>query len=119
MKKVELLNLKGEKVKAKKYFYVLRPVLACRWIFDKGTPPPMLFSELVETELPKAILTEIESLLELKTKSPEIKMIPRIDRINEYLDESIVEIKSILKSMYEENQVKWSELNRLFIKSIN
>lgn len=31
--------LKGEIVRAKKYFYVLRPVLACRWILDRGTPP--------------------------------------------------------------------------------
>lgn len=36
--------LQGEIVRAKKYFYVLRPVLACRWILDRGTPPPMLFS---------------------------------------------------------------------------
>lgn len=36
--------LKGDMVKAKKYFYVLRPILTCRWILDKGTPPPMLFS---------------------------------------------------------------------------
>ena len=36
--------LKGEIVRAKKYFYVLRPVLACRWILDRGTPPPMLLS---------------------------------------------------------------------------
>ena len=43
--------LKGNMVKAKKYFYVLRPVLACRWILDKGSPPPMLFSELMEAEL--------------------------------------------------------------------
>ena len=28
--------LKGDMVKAKKYFYVLRPILACRWILDKG-----------------------------------------------------------------------------------
>ena len=27
--------LKGDTVKAKKYFYVLRPVLACRWILDR------------------------------------------------------------------------------------
>ena len=39
--------LQGEIVRAKKYFYVLRPVLACRWILDRGTPPPMLFSELI------------------------------------------------------------------------
>ena len=39
--------IKGDMIKAKKYFYVLRPVLACRWILDKGSPPPMLFSELM------------------------------------------------------------------------
>ena len=44
--------LKGELVRAKKYFYVLRPVLACRWILEKQTPPPMLFSELASAELP-------------------------------------------------------------------
>ena len=33
--------LKGDIVKAKKYFYVLRPVLACRWVLSKHTPPPM------------------------------------------------------------------------------
>lgn len=44
--------LQGEIVRVKKYFYVLRPVLACRWILDRGTPPPMLFSELIKEELP-------------------------------------------------------------------
>ena len=44
--------LKGELVRAKKYFYVLRPVLACLWIMEKQTPPPMLFSELAAAELP-------------------------------------------------------------------
>ena len=38
--------LKTEMVRAKKYFYVLRPVLACRWILERGIPPPMLFREL-------------------------------------------------------------------------
>lgn len=35
--------LKGETVRLKKYFYVLRPLLACKWILAEGTPPPMLF----------------------------------------------------------------------------
>ncbi len=33
--------LRGEMVRAKKYFYVLRPILACKWILEKGTPPPI------------------------------------------------------------------------------
>ena len=40
--------LKGETVRLKKYFYVLRPLLACKWIFAEGTPPPMLFKDLMD-----------------------------------------------------------------------
>ena len=65
--------LKTEMVRAKKYFYVLRPVLACRWILERGTPPPMLFRELMESELPKELVPEVEKLLDLKMNSPEIK----------------------------------------------
>ena len=45
--------LKGETVRLKKYFYVLRPLLACKWILSEGTPPPMLFSELMDIILRK------------------------------------------------------------------
>ncbi|MBR0440703.1 MAG: nucleotidyltransferase domain-containing protein, partial [Firmicutes bacterium] len=55
--------LKGETVKAKKYFYVLRPVLACRWVLDRGTPPPMLFSDLASAELPGYLRPEVDRLL--------------------------------------------------------
>ena len=61
--------LKGNMVKAKKYFYVLRPVLACRWILDKGSPPPMLFSELMEAELNPVLLPDVNRLLDLKAST--------------------------------------------------
>ena len=34
----------------------MRPVLACRWILERGTPPPMLFSELLKAELPVELI---------------------------------------------------------------
>ena len=39
--------LLGDMVKYKKYFYVLRPILACKWILAEGTPPPMEFHILM------------------------------------------------------------------------
>lgn len=35
--------LTGKRVKVKKYFYVLRPILACMWVERWGTVPPMEF----------------------------------------------------------------------------
>lgn len=40
--------LRGDLVRLKKYFYVLRPILACRWILEKQMPPPMLFTTLAD-----------------------------------------------------------------------
>lgn len=110
--------LKRDMVRAKKYFYVLRPVLACRWILEKGTPPPMLFSELMEALLPERLRSDVNMLLELKMNSPEIREIPRVDTINEYLDSSIEEIKNIVKFMEESKAPDWQELNDLFLKEL-
>lgn len=105
---------KGDFVKAKKYFYVLRPVLACRWILEQETPPPMLFSELVRAELPAELIGAVNQLLELKMNSPEVKLIPRIPEINEYLDESILDIKTKVKALDDSQVSDWDELNQLF-----
>lgn len=110
--------LKKDMVKAKKYFYVLRPVLACRWILDKKTPPPMLFSELTEAELPPQLRTDVQHLLDLKMNTPEIREIPRIASINAYLDLSIEEIKRDIVKMKENKEADWTELNRLFLDEL-
>lgn len=110
--------LKGDMVKAKKYFYVLRPILACRWILEKKAPPPMLFSELMKAELPKTLQPDVDALLELKINSPEVKEIPRMDRINQYLDDSITEIKTILTMMPKSKEADWSTLNMLLLKYV-
>lgn len=110
--------LKGDMVKAKKYFYVLRPILACRWILDKGTPPPMLFSELVEAELDPVLLPDVDRLLELKMNAPEIKTIPKIESINRYLDSSIEELRSRIVPLPEDTNHGWEDLNRLFFSQL-
>ena len=110
--------LKGDLVRAKKYFYVLRPVLACQWILDRGTPPPMLLSELLKAELPVELIDVVNQLLELKMNSPEVKLINRISEINEYLDESIPSIKSAVRLLDDSHTPDWSELNQLFLREL-
>ena len=107
--------LRGDMVKAKKYFYVLRPVLACRWILEMGTPPPMLFFELAESKLPDYLGETVQELLDLKMNSPEVKKVPRIDALNEYLDRSIVEVRERLEQYPRETIQNWEELDKLFL----
>ena len=111
--------LKGDFVRAKKYFYVLRPVLACQWILDQGTPPPMLFSELMEAELPAELTGAVKQLLEIKMNSPEVKLIPRIPEINEYLDESILRMKRSVRSLEDRHTLDWNALNQIFWQELS
>ena len=68
----ERAYLRGEQVRLKKYFYVIRPLLACRWILDQGTPPPIEFAKLMQAELPAELNAPMEDLLERKRITPEI-----------------------------------------------
>ena len=110
--------LKGDLVKAKKYFYVMRPVLACKWILRTQTRPPMLFSQLMEAELEEELRPEVERLLDLKINSPEIKMIPRVDAINGYLERSIAQIRDEIARLPAPEHSDWAPLNELFLSEL-
>ena len=102
-------------VKLKKYFYVLRPILSCRWILEKQTPPPMLFSELADACLDEALVPAISDLLRLKMETPEIGLGPRIDIINDYLDASIDDVDYLIQTLPDDERVTWDELNLIFL----
>ncbi|MFD2611282.1 nucleotidyltransferase domain-containing protein [Paenibacillus gansuensis] len=81
--------LQGEQVKIKKYFYVLRPILACGWIEKYGEMPPIVFQELVNGLVPEGseLRAVIAELLRRKMAGDELDYEPRIDVINSFLEE--------------------------------
>ena len=79
----------------------------------------MLFSELEEHELPAALKKEVDTLLDIKINSPEIKEIPRIDALNEFLDEEISSIESKIDTMKEEKNNDWDKLNEFFLSVLS
>lgn len=111
-------HLSADLVKAKKYFYVLRPVLASKWIIERQTPPPMLFEELSEAELPEYLRSDVDRLLDIKINSPETKTIKRVDSINEYLEKSIEEIRKSIDEIQEKKHHSWDGINEFFVRTV-
>ena len=110
--------LQSDTVKVKKYFYVLRPVLACKWILHRQTKPPMLFSELAAAELDERLKPVVFRLLDLKMNVPEIKEIPRINEISSYLDRTIETLKGEIAVFPAEHHADWAPLNQLFLQNL-
>jgi len=70
MSKKYLEACRADEVKLKSYFYCLRTALTGKWIVEKGTVPPVLFSELLVL-VDDFTRTKIENLVALKATKGE------------------------------------------------
>lgn len=112
-------HLNQENIKYKKYFYVIRPVMACLWILENKTPPPVLFSELVSAVADNSIKPVISELIRIKTEIPETttgKHIPALDR---YIEKNIIDIKKYAGTISDDRKNNWSEINEMFLKILD
>lgn len=83
-------HLRGEEVRYKKYLYVLRPLLAARWIRDGRGVPPMRFAALAEATLDdRVLLDEINRLLEVKMRAGEAAARPRWTAIHDFIESEL------------------------------
>ncbi|MBW7456294.1 nucleotidyltransferase domain-containing protein [Paenibacillus sepulcri] len=108
--------LQGEQVKIKKYFYVLRPILACEWIERRNTMPPIQFEALVETLVPggSGLKMAIDRLLVRKKAGDELDIEARIDPLNAYLEERIAYYEGLASSTPVSEGATNSQLDELF-----
>ncbi len=85
--------LKGETVSVKKYFYVLRPLLAIKWIEQHDDVVPMEFGVLVNALLPGGTLRdEIQRLIERKKLGDELKREPRMEVISAFIENEMTRL---------------------------
>ncbi len=83
-------HLHGDVVRYKKYLYVLRPLLAARWIREGRGVPPMVFADLVAaTSLDAALVAEIDALLEVKMRAGEAATSPRWVGIHDFIEREL------------------------------
>jgi len=83
-------HLQADEVRYKKYLYVLRPLLAARWIRTQPGVPPMRFADLAQRTLhaahDAALIEEINALLEVKMRAGEAATSPRWPGIHAFIE---------------------------------
>ena len=112
------IYLLGEAVRPKKYFYALRPILACMWVLENNSPPPVIFNELSDALLPASLRSSLDYLLDIKINSPEKAEIKPIKDIDDFLEQNIEKFDEIMKSMAKEEHRSWDMLNEFFIAEL-
>ena len=74
-------------VPLKKYFYVLRPLLAARWVLKTGNAAPIEFEKLLSllSEEP-LVLAEVHKLLEKKRNTLELGRSAAVPVLNDFIE---------------------------------
>lgn len=73
----------------KRYFYALRPALACLWIVEKQSVPPMEFQHLRVMISDNKVQNAIDELLERKKIADEKAWIAPVPLLNQWINDSL------------------------------
>ncbi|NUM35944.1 MAG: nucleotidyltransferase domain-containing protein [Candidatus Brocadiae bacterium] len=108
----------GNKIKVKKYFYVLRPILASIWIEKYNESPPMEFETLLNLISDKNLLDDIQLLLQRKKAGIELGMENKIHSINHFIQEMVMHFDKATRSFNPREKPKADTLNDLLWKLV-
>jgi predicted nucleotidyltransferase len=105
--------LREEMVPLKKYFYVLRPLFAIKWLEKYGTAAPIEFHKVLELVTDTELLETIHQLLERKKASEEKMVAPAIPVLNKYIESELTRLEGI-KLPKTDRTMEMDQLNELF-----
>lgn len=110
--------LTGEKILIKKYFYILRPILAAKWICEKKEIPPMEFDTL-KTLISKneKVTQKINSLLKSKEKATEKDFCDRDYDIDDFIQKEFERCGETVQTLPGKNN-DFEPLNSFFRKQL-
>ena len=108
-------HLLGERVKLKKYLYVMRSLRAARWVADRQSTPPVPFMELVEAELEPAMKPLFTKLVRQKACLLEGGIMPRIPELDEWIEEAYREVEASIPNIPSFDKPSWGTYDRAFI----
>lgn len=108
-------HLENETVKLKKYFYVIRPILAAKHVLAKHTQPPMLFEDLANEYLDSELAATVHDFLDMKRNSDETLYIQKCEKLNAWIYSSLNDLEVLAKNLPHTNKLPWDEYNELFL----
>jgi len=109
-----------DEVNLKKYFYIVRPAMALRWIrLHPNTPAPMNFQALVRgCNLDANLRSALDALLLAKSKSKEVGFAPRVAVIDAFIISEFDRAREAVKTMKKDKPKLLDEANILFRKIV-
>ncbi len=110
--------LQGERVRYKKYLYALRPLLACAFIAEHGSQPPVAFAELVAAAAPESLRPAIGRLLAEKERMCEKDEAARIPEVDAFIADGLARYGRLADELDAGGPRLWEPLEEVFLSTL-
>lgn len=107
--------LQGDRVRLKKYLYVLRPLLACRWLEQGRGAVPVPFSQLLAATLPETnVRAAVEHLLERKRLASEAESAAPDPVLHRFITSELARLQPLAAGMTDAPETDLEALDQFF-----
>lgn len=111
--------LQNDLVPLKKYFYVLRPLLAVRWLEAYSRPAPIEFGKLLHLiDGHTALVQDIQDLLERKRAAPEMGLAPPVASIHSFIESELQRFDGVDPESEPPSRQAAEQLDGLFLRCL-
>lgn len=111
-------NEHNSTISYKSYLYILRVILAARYIQRHNTVPPMPFEDLVADNLPEELQQCVREIMELKTIIKEKDKEKRYSDLDAFITAELPELKAYAESLETGTPRDIGPLNRRFFTTV-
>ncbi len=106
-------EIQNGKVRIKKLFYILRPLLAGLWITTHHKMPPTRFDRLLEQSLPTSVLKTVQDLLAQKSNAIENETIAIPTILLDWITDTRQILSRNAQNLPKPNGPDWKPLNTM------
>lgn len=120
LSKRSMETMAENQIKVKKFFYALRPIIACMWIEkNKSVPPMNLYEMLAGLEFEQGFRDEIDALVAYKKTCTEADEISPPLQLMNFINQKLVYFEDFAKTITVDSIRDIEKMNGLFLDTLD
>ncbi len=108
--------LTADQVKLKRYLYILRALLCCRWLEQFREAPPIEFDILCAKVLPEELAGSVAEVLRRKLSTEETGLSPHFHDLDAFVCTELARLQVLVPTMPDAEIQDFQILNQLFLQ---
>ncbi len=102
----------------KRYLHTIRALLACKWVVEQMTCPPLSFDELCDYGLAVELRPAIQTMVDIKRSGEESGGQDHVPELDSWISVELNNLKDAASHIESTDKLPWRDLNQVFLELV-